>query len=44
LDYNDGVSMHLPHLAKARTLCRLAAPHAAFAANQHVSPATTPRA
>lgn len=25
LDYNEGISMHLPHLAKARTLARVAA-------------------
>jgi hypothetical protein len=25
LDYNDGISMHMPHLAKARDLARLAA-------------------
>jgi len=37
LDYRDGASMHLPHLAKARTLARLAALEArrAFEAGQH---------
>ena len=37
LDYRDGVSMHLPHLGKARTLARLAALEArrAFEAGQH---------
>ncbi|HEX2473870.1 MAG TPA: hypothetical protein VHK01_03930, partial [Lacipirellulaceae bacterium] len=30
LDYNDGVSLMLPHLAKARDLARLAALHARY--------------
>jgi hypothetical protein len=37
LDYNDGVSLHLPHLAKARTLARIAALDARQAFNQRRS-------
>jgi len=34
LDYNDGISMHMPHLAKARDLARLAALRARLALAQ----------